>query len=99
MPFNEDDADDKIELLATRGRVLNLALREVDACRSALTDIKSLVKTIPDPNPPPNTIGRTIEEKSKPMDELSGEEITDKRRNMIYDKRMAEADTLLAQSI
>jgi len=99
MPFNESNIDDKIELLQARGRVLNSALHEVDKCRSALAEIKSLVKTIPDPNPPEGTIGRTIEEKSKPKDELTGDAITDARRNMVYDKRMAEADTLLGQTV
>lgn len=99
MVFNEVKLAKKIELLETRHRDLTLATHKVQRCHDALLGIKDVVTKVADPNAPANTIGRTIEVKSKPKDEETGEEITPTRRNMIYDKRMAEATTLLGQTI
>ncbi len=99
MPFDETKLEEKMELLADRMGVLNRAMHDVKHCHDALDEIKDMITRVSDPDAPEGTIGRMIEKKSKPEDVQVGGEITDARRNQVYDKRMAEADTLLAQTV
>ena len=100
MPYNETKLDDKIEELIARQKTLERAARDVKHCCDAMIGIRDIKYKIPNPNPDPNRIGDDmIEEKRKPEDEQIGGDILDARRNVIYEKRMAQATKLLSKTV
>lgn len=99
MVFDKVKLGKKIDLLVARHRTLKMETNKVQHCCDALIEIQDVVIIVPDPNAPANTIGRTIKEKSTPIDEGTGSEITPTRRNTIYEKRMTEAATLLGHNV
>jgi len=100
MPYDENVLNDKINQLANRMLNLSTGLREVKYCHATLIGLKDIVTKVPNPNPDPNIIGSDlIEQIDPPFDEQTGEVMSTARRNAVFDKRVAQADILLSQTI
>lgn len=96
MQYDEAEAKTTIKELETKRSQIELKRIQVTQTLSSLLDIVDVETSVPDPDAPPSKIGgNTKVVLVRPKDKDTGQDVTDARRDEIYTKRMAEADTLL----
>ncbi len=98
MPYDEAKVRTTIEKLGEKRAQVDIQRKQIQQALAALHSIVDVETFVEDPDAPASNIGGPAMKRVmvKPVDREIGGEITDARRELIYSKRMTEANKLLA---